>query len=150
VGSSVNAAYSGANPSQGIFTDNSKIGCNPAGLPATVANCTNPGNSLFVNPAYPTSGPIYDRFGTLGRGVFHGPPFAQMDAGISKSFRIREGMKMEFKAQAENVLNHPSFNCMVSNLNSGNFGKALCLTQSVNGLGAPTARVMSLGLRLAF
>jgi hypothetical protein len=33
-------------------------------------------------------------------------------------------------------------------LNSANFGKAQCLAPF--GLGAPAARVMSLGLRLAF
>jgi hypothetical protein len=73
-----------------------------------------------------------------------------MDAGLSKAFLFGERTKLEFKAQAENVLNHPSFNCVQANLNSGNFGKALCLTQSVQGLGAPIARVMSLGLRLSF
>src|SRR5258706_1996571 len=150
VGSSVNAAYSSANPSQGIFTDNSEIGNCAAGIPATLTNCGAAGNSLFVKPSYPASGQQSNRYGTLGRGVFHGPGFAQMDLGLSKSFRLREGMKLEFKAQAENVLNHPSFDCVQSNLNNVQFGKALCLTQSVQGLGAPIARVMSLGLRLAF
>jgi hypothetical protein len=108
-------------------------------------------STLFGNPAYPTSGPLYQRFGSLGRGVFHGPRFQQLDLGLSKTFRLTEKFKLDFKAQAQNVLNHPSFECVDSNLNSGTFGRALCLAQSVStGIGGPIARIMSLGLRLSF
>ena len=108
-------------------------------------------STLFGSPAYPTSGPLYERFGTLGRGVFHGPRFQQLDLGLSKSFKLSETWKLDFRAQAQNVLNHPDFDCVDANLDSSTFGKAQCLAQSIStGLGAPVARVMSLGLRLAF
>jgi len=57
-------------------------------------------------------------------------------------------MKLDFRAQGENILNHPSFDCIDSSVNSSTFGKSLCLAQQ--GLGAPQSRIMSLGLRLAF
>ncbi len=109
-------------------------------------------NTLFGNPAYPGSGPLYKRFGTLGRNVFHGPKFVQMDMGLGKTFKLTETMKLDFRATAQNLLNHPSFDCVDANLSDGTFGAAQCLAQNPSGttLGAPTSRIMSLGLRLAF
>jgi len=153
----VSSFYSGKSPADGYFIDNNRIGCGEAGVPSTVSFtkssslCPSTPNAFFTNPAYGTGATPFERFGSLGRGVFRGPQFAQLDLGLSKSFRISETMKLDFKAQGQNILNHPSFECMVTNLNSSDFGKAQCLAQSVStGLGAPVARVMSLGLRLAF
>jgi hypothetical protein len=69
---------------------------------------------------------------------------------LGKTFRIRESLKLQFRAQAQNILNHPSFDCVDANLSSSTFGTSQCLAQSVQGAGSPTSRVMSLGLRLAF
>jgi Carboxypeptidase regulatory-like domain/TonB dependent receptor len=158
VGTSLGSVYSGGSPADGIFKDNSRMACGEAGLPAgvTVTNLTGgncppagaPTNSLFGNPAYPTGLTPFLRFGTLGRNVFVGPRFQQLDLALSKSFKITERAKLDFRAQAQNVLNHPSFDCIDSSLNSKTFGKALCLAQQ--GLGAPQSRIMSLGLRLGF
>jgi carboxypeptidase family protein/TonB-dependent receptor-like protein len=160
LGGSISAAYSGKNPADGIFKDNSLIGCGfPGAVAAGVAqaaidNCnatfgvTGSGNTLFGNAAYPSGSTPYERFGTLGRNVFRGPKFVQLDLGLSKSFKLTETMKLDFRAQAQNVLNHPNFDCITSNLDSSTFGQAQCLTPF--GLGAPIARVMSLGLRIAF
>ena len=150
LGSSISSAYSGGNPADGVFTNNGTIGCGEAGLPATVANCSGGGNTLFGNPPYPSSGPGFMRFGTLGRNVFRGPKFVQLDLGLSKSFKLTEIMKLDFRAQAQNLANHPDFDCIQGNLVRAEFGKAQCLAQSVQGLGAPNSRIMSLGLRLAF
>jgi len=156
IGSSLGSVYSGRSPADGIFVDNSRIACGEAGVPSSVnysvtsSQC--PGftpNTLFANPAYPTTGPTpYMRFGTLGRNVFVGPRFSQLDASLSKNFKLTESMKLRFQASAQNLLNHPSFDCIDSSLNSTTFGKALCLAQS--GLGSPQSRIMSLSLRLAF
>ena len=92
------------------------------------------------------------RFGNLGRDVFVGPRFNQLDVSLSKNFKLTEAMKLRFQANAQNVLNHPSFDCINSSLNSATFGKALCLAQNTGGsvLGAPTSRIMSLALRFSF
>jgi hypothetical protein len=105
-------------------------------------------STLFGNPDYPSGGTPYERFGTLGRNVFHGPKFIQVDLGLSKSFKLTEAIKLDFRAQAQNLANHPNFDCIDSSLRSSTFGQAQCLTPF--GLGAPKSRVMSLGLRLAF
>jgi hypothetical protein len=156
--SSPSSVYSNANPADGIFKDNNPIGCGFPGQASSAAataacNATfgvSTPNSLFGNPGYPSSGPLYERFGSLGRGVFHGPRFQELDMSLGKTFKLTEATKLEFRAQAQNVLNHPSFDCTDSNLDSSTFGKAQCLAQSIQGTGAPTSRVMSLGLRIAF
>ncbi len=163
LGSSVSSVYSGANPADGIFTDNNRIGCGEAGMPgntslsASSSTCTGfTPSTLFGNPAYPTTGTTpYNRFGTLGRDIFTGPKFLQLDMSLGKTFKLTESMKLEFRAQAQNLTNHPSFDCIQADLSSSHFGKSLCLAQqnnnsSVGSLGAPISRIMSLGLRLAF
>lgn len=141
----VNAAYSHASPADGIFKDNNPIGCGFPGAKSTnIAACnkafgvTTP-NSLFVNPAgYGV------RFGNLGRNVFQGPWFVAMDAGLMKNFKITEATKLQFRAEAFNVGNHPNFDGIDSNLNSSKFGQAQIL------VGSAPARRFQLGLRLSF
>jgi hypothetical protein len=148
------SVYSGASPADGIFVDNNRIGCGEAGVPSTVdyaassSHCVSNPNKLFANPAYPTGPTPYLRFGTLGRDVFQGPKFVQLDMALNKTFRLTEGTKLDFRVQAQNLLNHPSFECIEANLSDALFGKAQCLAQQ--GLGAPQSRIMSLGLRFAF
>jgi len=150
LGSSLNSVYSGASPADGIFTNNNRIGCGEAGVPATVNNaassssCPGTPNSLFGNPAYPTSGTTpYLRFGTLGRNVFIGPRLVAMDMGLKKTFKLTERMNLRFSADAQNLFNHPNFDGITADLSSSNFGKAQLLVGTAS-------RVMSLSLRLAF
>lgn len=153
IGSSLSSVYSGKNPADGIFTDNHIIGCGAPWVPSTVANigaCNarfgagGSPNSLFVTPGYPGSGPLFERFGTLGRNVFVGPQFADMDFGLHKTFKLTEAINLRFSAEAQNLLNHPNFDGVQANLASGRFGQAELL------VGSAVSRVMSLSLRLAF
>ena len=152
VGSSLGAVYSGANPADGIFTSNAKIGCGFPGMPANISittsssSCTSSPNPLFGNPAYPTGATPYLRFGTLARDVFHGPQFTQMDLGLKKTFKLTESMNLRLSADAQNLFNHPNFDCVQANLNSSSFGKAQCLV----GTGNIFSRVISLSARFAF
>jgi hypothetical protein len=54
---------------------------------------------------YPPPG----QFGTAGRNVLRGPAFAQLDLAVTKVFKLREGMKIAFGAEAYNLFNHPNF-----------------------------------------
>jgi len=171
VGSNLNAVYSNKSPADGIFIDNNQIGCGFPGMPATVANVdacnksfgvagacvaanppkascpvSSPGtpNTLFANPAYPTGATPFERFGTLGRNIFHGPRFVDMDFGLHKSFKFTEIMNLRFSVEAQNLFNHPNFDGIDTNLNSGTFGQAQLL------VGSAVSRVMSLSLRLSF
>src|SRR2546429_7536959 len=86
----------------------------------------------------------FERFGTLGRNIFHGPRFVDMDFGLHKSFKFTEIMNLRFSVEAQNLFNHPNFDGVDTNLNSGTFGQAQLL------VGSAVSRVMSLSLRLSF
>jgi hypothetical protein len=172
VGSNLNAVYSKGSPADGIFIDNNRMGCGFPGMPGTVANindcnfsfgvagsCPNSGvdgngnpctpspgtpNALFANPAYPTGATPFERFGTLGRNIFHGPRFVTMDLGVHKTFKFTETMNLRFSVDAQNLANHANFDGVDGNVNSGTFGQAQLL------VGSAASRVMSVSLRLAF
>jgi TonB dependent receptor len=48
--------------------------------------------------------------GTLGRNVLIGPGMQTLDLGLSKTFSLTERWKLEFRAEAFNIANHPQYN----------------------------------------
>ncbi len=134
------SAYSSYSPADGIFRDNNPIGCGFAGNKSSatsIAACNSTNgvstpNTLFVNPA---GGTI--RYG-IGRNVFRGPWFNGFDAALSKTFKLTERVNMQVRADAVNVLNHPNFDCLVTNVSSGSFGKSTCLAGD-GGIYGPSA-----------
>jgi hypothetical protein len=58
--------------------------------------------------------------------VSYGPGFFDSDLGIFKNFQIKESMKLQFRVQATNFLNHPLWSFNGSNL-------GLSFTQNANG-----------------
>jgi hypothetical protein len=48
-------------------------------------------------------------FGNLGRNALHGPTYKQWDFAIYKDTAITERVKMQFRADFFNILNHPNF-----------------------------------------
>jgi hypothetical protein len=145
IGTSASAVYSGASPADGIFIDNNPIGCGQAGMASTnaaacnAANGVSTPNSLFVNP---TGYGI--RFGDLGRNLFRGPWFNGLDGALLKNFKVSEKIKMQLRAEALNLPNHPNFDGISSNLNSGGFAKATTLA------GAAPSRRIQFGARITF
>ena len=99
-------------------------------------------------------------FGTAGRNPFRGPHVANMDFGVSKTFPLpREGMSIQFRAEAFNVFNIQNWdapqggsNTLVINTNAINTplavnGQAGVLSQLAQGT---TARELQFGLRIVF
>jgi hypothetical protein len=56
----------------------------------------------------------------------YGPAFFDSDLGLFKNFQIKESMKLQFRIQASNFLNHPLWSFNGSNL-------GLSFTQNANG-----------------
>jgi hypothetical protein len=56
----------------------------------------------FVLPAQGT-------FGNVARGSLRGPGLFSLDTSLLKRVRISEGLSLQFRAEAFNVLNHPNF-----------------------------------------
>ncbi len=99
-----------------------------AALPAGTAN--DPANIPRKNPW------TFD-------GVF-GPGTSQVDATLSKAFRIREGWKFEFRVEAYNVANHINWDNPVVDFNNSNFGKVVSKRPGYIG------REIQYGFKLSF
>jgi hypothetical protein len=64
--------------------------------------CFVSGNTVLTPPAYGT-------FGNMGRNTFRGPNFRDFDFSVSKTWKLSERVKLQFRGEFFNVLNHPSF-----------------------------------------
>ena len=71
---------------------------------------------MFFNPA---AGDV----GNLPVMAFDGPPQFRMDLALSKRFRFADRYSFEFKAEAFNLTNTPSFFRGDMNINSTTFGR---------------------------
>ncbi len=76
------------------------------------------------------------RQGNLGRNALRGFGATQWDFAIRRDFPIRESLKLQFRAEMFNVLNHPSFGPPVADLsNTAQFGRSIqMLGQSLSGM----------------
>jgi outer membrane receptor protein involved in Fe transport len=57
-----------------------------------------------------------------GRNAFRGPGAWNLDLAISKSFTLTERLKLEFRAEGFDLLNHHNFYINALNLDASNFG----------------------------
>jgi hypothetical protein len=71
---------------------------------------SNPGPSLWFNPAA-FAAPAAYTYGNSGRNILVGPGTNQIDLSLFKIVPLpwREGMRVEFRAEVFNLLNHPQF-----------------------------------------
>lgn len=81
------------------------------------------------------------RFGNAGRNIARGPGMTNLDLSLFKAFPIHERVRMQFRVEGFNVLNHANFSVPVSDLNSANFGRIL---------EAGPARLFQLALKFTF
>ena len=102
-----------------VINSNVPAGCQQIDVQFTNFAVGTP-NALFINP------PGYGvKFGSLGRNVFRAPWFNGLDAALLKNIRVRgEGIKLQIRGEALNILNHPNFDGIVTNLNDSRFGRA--------------------------
>ncbi|HEX8501678.1 MAG TPA: VIT domain-containing protein [Pyrinomonadaceae bacterium] len=139
------------------------------GAPLYVADGDAPGGwrvnpAAFVLPGVAQQG----RQGTLGRNALRGFPFYRLDAALRREFKLGDEVKLQLRAEAFNLLNHPNFEDPVATLAFGSlraprpdayFGRSL----SAGGAGwaaqgggfGPAygeggARTVQLSLRLTF
>ncbi|MGO8732213.1 MAG: carboxypeptidase regulatory-like domain-containing protein [Terriglobia bacterium] len=69
-----------------------------------------------------TTPPASDPFGNVGRNSFRGPDFWQWDLGVDKFFRIRENLRLQFRSEYFNALNHTNLGIPDSNTSDAAFG----------------------------
>jgi hypothetical protein len=65
-------------------------------------------NNYFAGYVF-TTPPASAPFGNLGRNAFRQPGFEQPDLSVNKSFRIHEGISLQFRSEFFNVINKTNF-----------------------------------------
>jgi len=135
-------AQSGAPFTVNIASDQANIGAGPAQRPNITGN-PNAGpktpqewfdTSTFVLPALFT-------FGNAPRNAVIGPGLAEFDLTIQKELLVREAVRLQLRAEAYNLFNHPNFNIPNRTAFTANFGQISS---------AQDARQLQLALKLVF
>lgn len=82
---------------------------------------------LFFNPAAfrrpVATAASPELFGNAGRNILIGPGFESLDLSMMKSFRLSENVRLQFRAESFNVLNHPNFQVPVFLLDRSDVGR---------------------------
>jgi hypothetical protein len=58
----------------------------------------------------------------VGRNSFRSPGFAQWDLALNKNFQVREAVRVQFRSEFFNVLNHTNFGIPNSRVTDAAFG----------------------------
>jgi outer membrane receptor protein involved in Fe transport len=116
----------------------------------TLVNLANTSQTVSFSSVHWIYNNLYadQHFGTpfgVGRNTLTGPSFQRVDLSIYKNFAIREGLKLQFRGEATNAFNHPTFN--VPNLYSDVSTATTFLNPTSTEV---TPRVIRLGLKIIF
>ncbi len=80
--------------------------------------------------------PPANQQGTLGRNVLRAFPVSQVDTALARLFTITERWKLQLRAEAFNVFNHPNFAPPVLRINSPTFGTSTSMLNKSLGFDA--------------
>jgi hypothetical protein len=92
--------------------------------------------------------PAAGYLGSTGRNTFRGPRFFNVDASLSKAFKVTETKSFKFRAEAYNLFNNVNFgNPGLSIATASSFGK---FSSTIGPNGSGGARLMQMALRFDF
>ena len=101
----------------------------PPRAPSAACKWSNAGRSEWANAKYLNpaafSTPATGTFGNLGRNSLVGPGYVDIDMAIARGFRIGQNGRLEFRAEAFNLLNRRNYTLVGRILNSATFGQLL-------------------------
>jgi hypothetical protein len=135
-------AQTGAPFTVNVSSDQANIGAGPAQRP-NISGDPNAGpktpqqwfnTSVFTLPALYT-------FGSAPRNAVIGPGLEEFDLSLQKEIHLRESARLQFRAEAYNIFNHPNFNIPNRTAFTPNFG-------SISS--AQDSRQLQLALKLLF
>jgi hypothetical protein len=89
-----------------------------------------------------------DRFGNLGRNVVIGPAFNNTDVSVTRSARLAEALRLQFRVDVFDLFNHPNFASPGNIVGTPAFGK-ITRTRLPTGE-AGSSRQIQLAVRLWF
>ena len=96
-------------------------------------------NKWFNTAAF--SQPALGQFGTVGRNTLRGPSTNNWDLALFKNFELPKSMRLQFRLESFNALNHPQFNAPDTDVSSPRFG--------IVGSAKP-GRINQLGIKFLF
>jgi hypothetical protein len=95
----------------------------------TIVNWFNP--AAFATPAAGT-------WGNLGRYAANGPGAVEFDTSLQRKFQLTEKIRLDLRATAYNLANHPIYSNPSGNSSSSSFGRITSVINSgATGSGAP-------------
>jgi hypothetical protein len=101
-----------------------------------------PGSQWFDTSAGVFSAPAQFTYGNMGRNLFSGPSYVNLDFSLFRKFRLTERVGGEFRVESFNFTNTPHFSNPGTTFGNANFG------QVTGTLGDP--RRIEFGLKLTF
>jgi hypothetical protein len=117
-----------------------QIAANPACVaPAQVQTSTawfNPCAFVFAS----------GRFGNAGRNSLNAPPYTDIDFSLLRNIPLSEVRKLQFRAEAYNLFNHPELDIPNHTFGSPTFGQVL----TSNAYGGRPPRQIQIGLKFIF
>jgi hypothetical protein len=85
--------------------------------------------------------PLYGFYGTASNGSIRGPAEFTGNTALYKTFPVGEKVNLQFRAEAFNIANHPSYAAVSTNYGAGNFG---AVTSALD------PRILEFALRASF
>jgi hypothetical protein len=123
-------------PISGFAASRPNVAGDPNAGPHTLDRWINPVAFQRLDPQTQAG-----QFGNAGRNIARGPAFTNLDVSLTRSFRLTETARLQFRAEAFNVANHANFGLPVGDMNSANFGRILS---------AASPRTLQFGLKVMF
>ena len=124
-----------------------------SGVPTRVDDPNAPGGWRLNKAAFSVFTAIHQ--GSLGRNSIRGFPESQIDFALRRTFPIAERLKLQFRGELFNVLNHPNFANPGATVTSATFGLSSQMlagglggVSSLYSIGGP--RSVQLALKLIF
>jgi hypothetical protein len=118
---SANVSLQGSAPEiTGFFSSRPDMVSDPNAGPHTPNEWVRRSAFSPLNPATQAG-----QFGSEGRNAIRGPGIANVDLSLFKNFAVTETMRLQFRAEAFNVLNHPNFALPENDIQSPAFGQIL-------------------------
>ena len=110
----------------------------------------------FAGPGWVMSPPETGQFGTMGRNMVPGPGYVDWDFSVGKTFKFGEKASLEIRGEFFNLLNHPNFAGVDTDLSdgfSGTVGQAFFtpdIAASNPVIGSGGSRHIQLGAKVLF
>jgi hypothetical protein len=106
--------------------------------------CFQQGSAVITPPADGTQG-------NMGRNIFRGPDFTNWDLSLSKTWKLSERVKVQFRGEVFNVLNHTNFAGLNTDLSSTNIVGTAVYTPDIGAanpvIGSGGSRHIQLGAK---